>query len=113
MIKALALLFFGWKRTPKRFVSRCAEYIPIFLKERGVDNPDRLPAPCRLALSQLAYLRAANMKFDQQPRFRSYVTELDKICGMVVDVLTEREVADEQVRSILLFHGIEARSPEK
>lgn len=106
MIKALALVLFGWKRTPERFVSRCANYIPIFLKEKGVGRPDRLPAPCRLALSQLAYFRAANMEFDQQPRFRSYVVELDKICGVVVDALTEREVADERVRSILLFHQV-------
>ncbi len=106
MIKALALLLVGWKRTPERFVSRCADYIPIFLKEKGVNYPDRLRAPCRVALSQLAYLRAANMEFDQQPRFRSYVTELDKICGEVVDALSQREVADERVRSILLFHGV-------
>ena len=104
MIKALALLIFGWKRTPERFVSRCADYIPIFLKERGVDRPYRLPAPCRQALSQLAYLRAANMEFDHQPRFRSYVGELDKTCGEVVHVLAGGKIADERVRSILLFH---------
>jgi hypothetical protein len=106
MIKALALALFGWKRTPERFVRRCANYIPIFLKEKGVDRPDCLSAACRVALSQLAYFRAANMEFDQQPRFRNYVTELDKICGVVVDALTQHEIADERVRSILLFHGV-------
>jgi len=106
MVKFLILLILGWRRTPERFVARCASYIPIFLKAKGVDFPDRLPPPCKLALSQLAYSRAANMESDQRPRFRDYVRELDKICGVVVDLLTGREAADERVRSILLFHGI-------
>ena len=46
------------------------------------------------------------MDFGQQPRFRSYVVELDKIRGEVVDALSEREVVDERVRCILLFHGV-------
>jgi hypothetical protein len=106
MIRTIALALFGWKRTPERFVPRFANYIPIFLKEKRVDLPDCLPAPCRLALSQLAYLRAANMDFNRQPYFRNFVSELDKICRTVADALNKHEFSDERVRSILRFHGV-------
>lgn len=106
MIKTLALALFGWKRTPERFVRRCADYIPICLKQRGVIPADRLPAACRLALSQLAYFRAANMVVEQRPRFRSYVLQLENVSDAVACALTGRDIADERVKSILLFYGV-------
>lgn len=104
MIKALALLLLGWKRTPERFVSKFGEYIPIYLREQGIDPADRLTKACRVSLSQLAYLRAAKMDPDQQPRFRNYVHELDVVAKVVAGALAGHDIDDERIRSILLLH---------
>lgn len=106
MIKALALTLFGWKRTPERFVARCAEYVRIHVKERGVIPPDRLSSACCVALSQLAYLRAADMNPDQRPRFKIYVRHLESVSDLVALALAGNEIGDERVRSILLLHRV-------
>lgn len=104
MIKSLALLLLGWKRAPSWIVPRCADYITVFLRERGIARPDRLSFACRLALSQHAYWRAANMGAAQQPRFRHYVRELELVSCIVADALDGGSVDDDRVRGILSFH---------
>jgi hypothetical protein len=106
MIKALMLALFGWKRTPEWFVRRCADYIPLCLKTREGIPADQLPAACRLALAQLAYLRAVNMDSGQRPRFRDYVFELERTASAIADALRKGEAVDDRMRSILLFYKV-------
>jgi hypothetical protein len=106
MIVAILHALFGWMRTPERFVRRCADYIPLCLRVKCGIPADHLPAACCLALSQLAYLRAAKMNFEQQPRFRNYVFEMERIANAVADALSKRETVDERVKSILIFYNV-------
>jgi hypothetical protein len=65
-----------------------------------------LPAPCLVSLSQLAYSRAANADPEQWPRFRTYVSEMEKTAGDIAAVLRKNGIIDEQVRIILAFYKV-------
>lgn len=106
MIKQIALVIFGWKRTPEGFLPRGGELIMAYLKDHDVERIDAVPSACYLALSQLAYTRAAKDRLDRPPRFIHYMRELERMGAFVEDALRGREVDDSRVRSILLLHRV-------
>lgn len=106
MIKGVALAIFGWFQTPERFVRDCGPYIKMCLKERGRNDAEMLSGACCVALSQLAYLRAAGEGLDQRPRFRNYVRQMEKVSAVVAQALAKKEIDDERVKSILLLHRV-------
>jgi hypothetical protein len=106
IVKWIALAVFGWRRTPRHFIVKYARYIPMVLKDDGKVDAGHMSTTCCVALSQLAYLRAANMNYYEQPRYREYVYEMDKISKVVASALAGNEVSDKAVKSILLFHQV-------
>lgn len=105
MIKELALLIFGWRKTPERFVPRCAGFIAAYLHDREAEPTVKLPDACLISLSQLAYTRAKNIP-DQEPRFIYFVRELEKVGAVVEAALAGRTVVDREARSVLAWHGM-------
>lgn len=103
MIKVIALALFGWFRTPERFVRECGPYIRICLQKNGWSSANLPSNACCVALSQLAYLRAARGT-NQRPRFRTYVKQMEEISTLAGQALAGRKVNDERVRSILFLH---------
>jgi hypothetical protein len=113
MIKQFALLIFGWRRTPEKFVPRCAGYVSAYLTDHDPSLVGKLPPACLISLSQLAYSNARK-EGEQKPRFIHLVRELENVSRDVRAVMRMQYVTDERVRSLLELHcaseGSNARS---
>jgi hypothetical protein len=105
MIGYLLLLVFGWHRVPERFVTRGMEFLVLFLKDFDTGDEQVLPPPCLRALAQLAYRRAGKVQ-NNQPRFFFYVRELKRVSRLVHAALTKSGPTDGEIRSLLLWHGV-------
>jgi hypothetical protein len=105
MIKEVALLIFGWRKTPERFVPRCAGFITAYLKDRDAEPKIKLPDACLISLSQLAYRRAKKIP-DQEPRFIYFARELERVGAVVEAALAGRTIVDREARSVLAWHGL-------
>jgi hypothetical protein len=106
VIGYLLVLIFGWHRIPERFVTRGMEFITLFLKDLGTGDERALPPECLRALSQLAYRRAGKEP-NRQPRLFFYVRELKRVSSSVHALIKGCGSADGEIRSILLWHGVD------
>ena len=104
MIRRIALLIFGWKRTPERLVARGADMIAVCLRDFEVERADTIPRACLLKLSYLAYERARKGSVEE-PRFIYFARQLEKIGTSVAVAISGQQIRDEQVRDILFSHG--------
>ena len=104
MIAKIALVLFGWRKTPERFVRRFAEYIPMYLRQRRIKS-GALHERCRIALSSLAFERAKNGQAEN-PRLVNFVRELERICDEIDHAQNVEDIADTRLRSVLAWHQI-------
>lgn len=111
MFGYLLLIIFGWHRVPERFVTRGMDFITLFLKDLGIKDAQQLSPACLRALAQLAYRRAGKEQ-NEQPRFFFYVRELKRVSRSVHAVVTGCGPADGEIRSLLLWHGVDCFSSE-
>lgn len=105
ILKDTALLLFGWIPIGEKFVKDGAEYIAICLREGG-QQPTRLPDVALIALSQLAYTRAATRDRHGVPRWRNFVREMEDVSELVAQGLAGNEICDQRIRSILNLHRV-------
>ncbi len=110
MIRHLALLIFGWKRTPDRFVARGEQMILAYLKDLEAEHADDISPACLTALSRLAFDRGRKGE-DRNPRFIYFVRELERITVSLAVALEGRQIRDDRVRALLALHGFRDWQP--
>jgi hypothetical protein len=105
VIRDITLALFGWIPIGDKFVQDGKEYISLCLRDRGL-QPDSLPSAAGVALSQLAYVRAAEKDEKRVARWRNYVRQMEAVSEVVAQALTGHNISDDRIRSILLLHRL-------
>ena len=100
----IVLCLFGWHTIHESFVPKGIEYIKLSLRENGIGELSLISPKVFLALSQLAFVRAAKTPGEDRVRWRDYMRELDRAASIGAEGLRGRDINDGRIRSILQLH---------